>query len=77
MIYVLPIFSLAFTYNFPSALCLYWCTANFHSLLFANILKLPKVKNYLKIPDIQAEEQTQPKFKLSSIVNIKETFSGK
>ena len=78
MFYVLPLFSLVVTYNFPSALCLYWCTANIHSLITTYILSLKPVKDYLKMPEManKKEKDEERKYNLSSIIKIKDTVSN-
>ena len=78
IIFIMPIVSLLITFSFPSALCLYWCTANFHSLATAYILKIERVKNYLDIEDIPKPEEDKNKsnIDLSSIVKVKKTYKG-
>ena len=76
VVYALPLASLAITCNFPSALCLYWCTANGHSLLTAYLMQIKAVKKFLKLPeqvqDIETKETT-----MSSIIKFKDAVLGK
>jgi membrane protein insertase Oxa1/YidC/SpoIIIJ len=77
ILYGTPLLSLFITSNFPSALCLYWCTANIHSLATAYILKIDRVKKYFDIPDPVVNEKDEDENKArSSIVKIKSAFSG-
>ncbi|XP_059061482.1 mitochondrial inner membrane protein OXA1L [Achroia grisella] len=47
-----PIIMLPFTVNFPGAILVYWCSSNFISLLQVGVLKVPKVRDYFKIPKL-------------------------
>ncbi len=49
---VIPVVTLLFIFNFPSAILTYWCTSNIISLLQVFILKQPLVRQYLKIPAV-------------------------
>lgn len=76
MFNIMPIGSLILTYNFPSALCLYWCTANFHSLLTTYLLSFEKVRKYFDLPKTQRpQDDTGKKFNISSIIKIKNAVS--
>lgn len=75
MFNIMPIGSLILTYNFPSALCLYWCTANLHSLLTTYLLSFEKVRNYFELPK-QTHPQQETKLKLSSIIKLKNAVSS-
>ncbi|KAI7697450.1 hypothetical protein SSS_01817 [Sarcoptes scabiei] len=46
----IPIVVAAFTYNFPSAIMLYWCTNNFISLTQVLLLRNDKIRELLNIP---------------------------
>ncbi|XP_026750020.1 mitochondrial inner membrane protein OXA1L [Galleria mellonella] len=47
-----PIVMIPFTVNFPGAILVYWCSSNFISLLQVGLLKVPKVRDYFKIPKL-------------------------
>lgn len=76
LIYLMPVGSLIITYSFPSALCLYWCTANFHSLLTAYILKIERVRIYMNLPEQVEEDKNTREATLSSIIKFKDTVLG-
>ncbi|CAL4114082.1 unnamed protein product [Meganyctiphanes norvegica] len=46
----LPIIMLPFTYSFPTAVLCYWVTTNTFSLVQVGFLKIPRVREYFKIP---------------------------
>ncbi|XP_063539953.1 mitochondrial inner membrane protein OXA1L-like [Cydia strobilella] len=48
----IPIVMIPFTINFPGAILVYWCSSNFISLIQVGVLKLPAVRDYLKIPKL-------------------------
>ncbi|XP_054160946.1 mitochondrial inner membrane protein OXA1L-like [Oppia nitens] len=48
---VVPCITLVFIWNFESAILMYWCTSNFISLCQVTLLKQPKLRQYLKIPE--------------------------
>ncbi|XP_063627084.1 mitochondrial inner membrane protein OXA1L-like [Cydia splendana] len=48
----IPIVMIPFTINFPGAILVYWCSSNFISLIQVGILKVPAVRDYLKIPKL-------------------------
>ena len=75
-IYILPVASLAFTCTFPSALCLYWCTANFHSLATAHIMKIERFRKLLGIP-AQDQSNEDKQTTMSSIIKFKDAIVGK
>ncbi|XP_044577437.1 mitochondrial inner membrane protein OXA1L isoform X1 [Cotesia glomerata] len=50
VVQAIPIIILPFSINFPSAIVWYWTTTNFFSLLQAAILKIPKIREWCKIP---------------------------
>ena len=50
-LYLMPIISIAFTMQFPSALNLYWCTNNFISLGQSSLLRQPSVRDYFGIEE--------------------------
>lgn len=75
MVYLLPVGSLVVTCNFPSALCLYWCTANAHSLLTAYLIQLEAVRKYLKLPKQEKQDDTK-NISLSSIIKFKDHILG-
>lgn len=53
MTYILPPVTFAFTYHFPAAVLLYWCTSNFISFGQVMTLKHPTVREFFKIPPIK------------------------
>lgn len=77
IVYVLPIGSLVLTYNFPSALCLYWCTSNFHSLLTAYLLKMKPVREYFEIPEPPKKPAASSKFDITSIIKVKDIIASR
>ncbi|XP_061719619.1 mitochondrial inner membrane protein OXA1L-like [Cydia pomonella] len=48
----IPIVMIPFTINFPGAILVYWCSSNFISLIQVGVLKVPAVRDYLKIPKL-------------------------
>lgn len=48
----MPLVSIPFMINFPSAMLCYWFTSNTFSLIQVLILKIPRVKNFFSIPEI-------------------------
>ncbi|XP_063367850.1 mitochondrial inner membrane protein OXA1L-like [Cydia amplana] len=48
----IPIVMIPFTINFPGAILVYWCSSNFISLIQVGVLKVPAVREYLKIPKL-------------------------
>ncbi|XP_047996074.1 mitochondrial inner membrane protein OXA1L-like [Leguminivora glycinivorella] len=48
----IPIVMIPFTINFPGAILVYWCSSNFISLIQVGVLKIPAVREYLKIPKL-------------------------
>jgi len=57
----MPVVMIIFTYKFPAAICLYWMTSNFISLSQAKMLKLPKVRKVLNIPEMVKPKEPQAK----------------
>ncbi|VDN58111.1 unnamed protein product, partial [Dracunculus medinensis] len=55
MKYGIPILVLICTSQFASGLCLYWCTSNLMSLLYAGVFRIPAVRNFLEIPKVVAQ----------------------
>lgn len=47
-----PIIMIPFTINFPGAILVYWCSSNFISLAQVGFLKVPRVREYFKIPPL-------------------------
>lgn len=45
--------TLAFTYDFPAAIMMYWCTNNVLSICQVAALKQPAVRAFLNIPQIK------------------------
>ena len=76
VVYIMPVGSLIITCNFPSALCLYWCTANAHSLLTAYLMQVEVVRKYLKLPKVQTDEEPKTSG-LSSIIKFKDAILGR
>ncbi|KAI6232987.1 hypothetical protein M3Y99_00959300 [Aphelenchoides fujianensis] len=52
MQYGLPVIVLVSSSQFASALCVYWCTTNMISLLYAGLFKLQPVRNFFNIPPL-------------------------
>ena len=75
-VYVLPVASLAITCTFPSALCLYWCTANFHSLATAYLLKIERVRKFMNVPEQEKSEESGKETAMSSILKFKDAVVG-
>ncbi|XP_073960247.1 OXA1L mitochondrial inner membrane protein [Choristoneura fumiferana] len=48
----IPLVMIPFTINFPGAILCYWCSSNFISLIQVGVLKIPAVRDYLKIPKL-------------------------
>lgn len=75
----MPLFMLLVTYNFPSAICLYWCTTNIISLGQARLLKVPTLRTTLNIPELVKQEATQAspvKKKKSFIEGMRESVDN-
>jgi len=68
-VYIMPVGSAFITMNFPSALGIYWCTANFYSLLLASLLKRPAVRQYFQLAERKVDTEAKP-VKLSAIFKI-------
>ncbi|KAH9412504.1 Mitochondrial inner membrane protein oxa1l [Dermatophagoides pteronyssinus] len=73
---IIPLITLAFTFNFPSAILMYWCTNNFISLLQVHLLRLPKVRNFLNIPQIKVKPQQLDINKKSFTQHFRETMDN-
>lgn len=50
---IIPVVTLAFTYDFPAAIMMYWCTNNVLSICQVAALKQPAVRAFLNIPQIK------------------------
>lgn len=48
----IPLVMIPFTINFPGAILCYWCSSNFISLIQVGVLKVPAIRDYLKIPKL-------------------------
>ncbi|XP_075067578.1 mitochondrial inner membrane protein OXA1L [Mixophyes fleayi] len=48
---VMPLAVFAFTLNFPTAVFMYWATSNFFSIAQVALLRIPAVRQKLKIPE--------------------------
>lgn len=57
----LPVIIFPFTMNFPGAILVYWVSSNFISLAQVGVLKIPAVRDYLKIePLLKHQPQSLP-----------------
>lgn len=57
---IVPLVTLAFTYDFPAAILMYWCTNNALSILQVAALKQPAVRTFLNIPQIKVNPARLP-----------------
>ncbi|KAH9505848.1 Mitochondrial inner membrane protein oxa1l [Dermatophagoides farinae] len=73
---VIPLITLAFTFNFPSAILMYWCTNNFISLIQVNLLKVTQVRSFLNIPQIKVKPQQLDVNKKSFTQHFRETMDN-
>jgi len=70
----LPVIALPFCINFPAAVLYYWVTTNFCTLIIVSILKVPPVRQYLKLP---TQQPIDPKFvapKKGFVAGIKDAY---
>jgi len=73
----LPLCILPFTINFPAAILCYWTCSNFISLAQVGFLKLPKVRKFFKIDQLQTfEPETLPIKKKKFVEGIKESWTN-
>lgn len=68
----LPVVMLPFTVNFSSAILCYWLSTNTVSLIQVALLKVPAVRNFLKIPKIVIN--TKPAESKGFVTTAKETW---
>ncbi|XP_032669456.1 mitochondrial inner membrane protein OXA1L isoform X2 [Odontomachus brunneus] len=71
---VIPFAILPFMINFPGAILTYWASTNFISLIQTSILKIPRIKKSLKIPDIH--HAPKPKSKKNFMEEIKQSWTN-
>uniref|UniRef100_A0A915CIE6 Membrane insertase YidC/Oxa/ALB C-terminal domain-containing protein n=1 Tax=Parascaris univalens TaxID=6257 RepID=A0A915CIE6_PARUN len=57
MLYGLPLFIFVISSRFASGLCVYWCTSNFISLIYAMLFKMPVIRKVLNIPPVVTYER--------------------
>ena len=51
--FAIPLMVLVFSRNFASGILVYWCTTNLVSLLQVYIMNQPKIRTWLKIPEMR------------------------
>ena len=59
--YVMPLIVFPMTMNFASGLTFYWACSNLISLIQARILKIPKIRSFLKIPVMVSHKKNEVK----------------
>ncbi|XP_038222040.1 mitochondrial inner membrane protein OXA1L [Zerene cesonia] len=73
----IPVIMLPFTINFPGAILVYWCSTNFISLLQVGFLKMPRVREYFKIPPlIKHSPEHLPIKKKGFVAGAKESWTN-
>ncbi|XP_017486273.1 PREDICTED: mitochondrial inner membrane protein OXA1L-like, partial [Rhagoletis zephyria] len=73
---IVPLVTLAFTYDFPAAILMYWCTNNALSILQVAALKQPAVRTFLNIPQIKVNPARLPVNQKSFKKHFKETMEN-
>ncbi|CAG4935366.1 mitochondrial inner membrane protein OXA1L [Colias croceus] len=73
----IPVVMLPFTINFPGAILVYWCSTNFISLCQVGFLKMPRVREYFKIPAIiKHSPENLPIKKKGFVAGAKESWTN-
>ncbi|VDM42143.1 unnamed protein product [Toxocara canis] len=74
MLYGLPLFIFIASSRFASALCVYWCTSNFISLVYAAAFKVPVIRKAFNIPPVVRHEKK--KGELGTIAAMYKNYKG-
>ncbi|XP_041980518.1 mitochondrial inner membrane protein OXA1L [Aricia agestis] len=73
----IPLIMLPFTINFPGAILVYWCSTNFISLCQVGVLKIPAVRDALKIPKLVTHNpENLPMKKKGFVEGAKESWTN-
>ncbi|XP_058464593.1 mitochondrial inner membrane protein OXA1L [Malaya genurostris] len=73
----MPLFIFPFTINFPGAILCYWVCSNFLSLLQVGFIRIPKVRDFLKIDRLIVHKpETLPMKKKKFTEGVKDSWTN-
>ncbi|KAI4503676.1 hypothetical protein M0802_001079 [Mischocyttarus mexicanus] len=72
----MPIVTLPFAVQLPSAVLVYWAASNFYSLIQITILRTPYMRKTFNLPEIVKHKPTDIIAKKGFVKGIKETWSN-